>query len=125
MYTAKILLGVLALAALAQAVSLVVVFVQGRSILKGLEETGGRLGEGLKPALDNLTRTTASLAEATAIASAQLRRADDVISGLADKVEEARDLVDEVLVPSAVKGVALAAVVSMARATFARLRGGR
>jgi hypothetical protein len=122
MNTVTLLLAVLAVASLAQAVSLVILFWQGRRVLQGLEETGGRLGEGLLPTVENLTRTTESLADSTAIAAAQLREADRVITALGDKVAEARDVVDEMMVPSAVKAVALAAAVKIVRRGFSALR---
>ena len=122
MNTATLLLAVLAVASVAQAVSLVILFWQGRRIVHGLEETTGRVGEGLLPTVTNLTRTTESLAESTAIASAQLRQADRMITALSDKVMEAREVVDDLMVPSAVKAVALAAAVKIVRRGFRALR---
>ena len=121
MNTATMLLAVLAVASVAQAVSLVILFWQGRRIVLGLEETTGRVGEGLLPTVTNLTRTTESLAESTAIASAQLREVDRVITALSDKVVEAREVVDDLMVPSAVKAVALAAAVKIVRRGFRAL----
>jgi ABC-type transporter Mla subunit MlaD len=125
MSTANLLLAVLAVASLAQAVSLVVLFWQGRRILQGLEETGGRLAHSLAPTVENLTRTTESLAETTAITSAQLRRVDRVVTGLTEKVAKARGMVDELMVPSAVKLVALTAAIGVVRRGIAAVRRGR
>jgi hypothetical protein len=123
--TAAVLLAVLAVASLAQAVSLIILFWQGRRVLQGLGETGGRLGHGLAPTVDNLTRSTASLAEATAITAAQVRRLDRVTGGLAEKVEQARQVVDDLMVPSAVRLVAVVAAVGVVRRGIAALRGRR
>jgi hypothetical protein len=121
--TANVLLGVLAFASVAQAVSLVILFWQGRKVVLGLEETAAQVGKGLMPTITNLTRTTEALAETTAVTSAQLRRLDEVVTGLSRKVEQARDVVDEVMVPSAVKVVALTAAVGIVRRTLRTLRG--
>jgi hypothetical protein len=123
--TASVLLAVLAVASLAQAVSLVVLFWQGRRLVHGLAETGGRLGQSLAPTVENLTRSTASVAEATAITAAQMRRLDGVITGLSEKIEQARQVVDDLMVPSAVRLVALGAAVGVVRRAFSALRGRR
>jgi hypothetical protein len=110
-----VLLGVIAAAALAQALSLVAVALAGRSIARRVGAFERSLERDVQPALREAARLTRGLAEVTEVTAGQAQRLADVLDTVAVSVTRTGAVVTESLLPSAVKAANL---FSVARAAF-------
>lgn len=110
-----VLLGVIAVASLAQAVSLVAVALAGRGIARRVGSFERSLEREIQPALREAARLTGALAEVSEVTAGQARRLADGLDVAARTVARTGALITEALLPSAVKAANL---VSVARAAF-------
>lgn len=110
-----VLVGVIAIASLAQAVSLVMVALAGRRVahrVGGLERT---LERELQPTLQQAARLTRGVAEASEVTAAQARRFAGVLDSAAMNLARTGTVITESLLPAAIKA---ATVVSVSRAAL-------
>jgi len=110
-----VLLGVIAVASLAQALSLVAVALAGRGIARRVASFERSLEREIQPALREAARLTGGLAEVSEVTAGQAQRLADALDTAARSVTRAGALITEALLPSAVKAANL---VSVARAAF-------
>jgi hypothetical protein len=96
-----VLLGVIALASLLQAVSLVVIAREGVRMYRRLDDFAARVGRDLRPALADLERAGENFADVTEIAAAQARRIDGLVAVAVERIERATDVLQDVILPSA------------------------
>jgi hypothetical protein len=96
-----VLLGVIALASLLQAVSLVVIAREGVRMYRRLDDFAERVGRDLRPALADLERAGENFADVTEIAAAQARRVDGLMAVAVKRIERATDVLQDVILPSA------------------------
>jgi len=96
-----VLLGVIALASLLQAVSLVVIAREGVRMYRRLDDFAERVGRDLRPALADLERAGENFADVTEIAAAQARRVDRLVAEAVERIERATDVLQDVILPSA------------------------
>jgi hypothetical protein len=125
---AVVMLGVLALASLAQGVFLVMIAFEGRRIARRVDAFGSRAGGELKPLLGDLTRATENLAAASAVTVAQARRIDTLMADVASGVAGAQATLRDVVLPAAARVVSLTVAVRAVRrglSLYRRVRGRR
>jgi hypothetical protein len=96
-----VLLGVIALASLLQALSLVVIAREGVRMYRRLDDFAERVGRDLRPALADLERAGENFADVTEIAAAQARRVDRLVAVAVERIERATDVLQDVILPSA------------------------
>jgi hypothetical protein len=96
-----VLLGVIALASLLQALSLVVIAREGVRMYRRLDDFAERVGRDLRPALADLERAGENFADVTEIAAAQARRVDGLVAVAVERIERATDVLQDVILPSA------------------------
>jgi hypothetical protein len=126
--TAIVILGVVALASLAQAAFLVMVAIEGRRIAQRVDAFHSRLGGELKPLLGDLTRATENLAAASGVTVGQARRIDSLVGDVAGGVTQAQEAMRDVVLPAAARLVSLTAAVRILRgglSFYGRVRGRR
>jgi hypothetical protein len=126
--TAVVVLGVLALASLAQAVFLVVIAFEGRRVARRVDAFQARLGGEMKPLVSDLTRATENLAAASAVTVGQARRIDTLMVDVASGIAEAQETLRDVVLPAAARVVSITAAVRAVRrglSLYRRARGRR
>jgi hypothetical protein len=117
-----VLLGVIALASLLQAVSLVVIAREGVRMYRRLDDFAERVGRDLRPALADLERAGENFADVTEIAAAQARRVDRLVAVAVERIERATDVLQDVILPSAGRLMAAAAAFRGVRKGLQLLR---
>jgi hypothetical protein len=113
-----VLLGVIAVASLAQAVSLVAVALAGRRVAQRVGRFEETLEREIRPTLHQAARVTRGLAEVSEVTATQARRFASVLDTAAMNVTRTGAILTEALLPSAVKA---ATVVSVSRAALGLL----
>lgn len=124
--TVVVLLGLMALAALTQAVFLVVLAVEGRRLALRVDEFQARIGNELRPILGEMTRATDNLAAASAATLGQARRIDVMMTDVTERLSDTEGLFRNVLLPTATRIMSLTAAVRAVRtglALYRRVRG--
>lgn len=114
-----VLLGVIAVASLAQALSLVAVAVAGRGMARRVGRFEQALEREIQPALREAARLTRGLAEVSDVTAVQAHRLSGALDTAAASVTRTGTVLTEALLPSAAK---VAAVVSVSRAALELLR---
>jgi hypothetical protein len=84
----EVFLGIIALGVLTMATIQVAVIVWAARTAKRVEGAVSRLEQEVRPIVANLQALTAEAARATAVAAAQVDRADEVITGLRERIDE-------------------------------------
>ena len=123
-----VILGVVALASLAQAAFLVMVALEGRRVARRVDAFQSRVGGELKPLLGDLTRATENLAAASGVTVGQARRIDSLVGEVVGGVTQAQEAMRDVVVPAAARIVSLTAAVRVLRgglSFYRRVRGRR
>jgi hypothetical protein len=114
-----VLLGVIAVASLAQAVSLVAVAFAGRRIAHRVGRFEESLQREIQPTLQQAARITRGLSEASEVAAGQARRLAGALDGAALSLARTGTVLSEALLPAAAKA---ATVVSVSRAVLGLLK---
>ena len=110
-----VLLGVIAAASLAQALSLVAVAMAGRGIARRVGRFEQSLQREIQPALREAARLTHGLAEVSEVTAAQADRLSDVLDTAASTIARTGTVLTEALLPSAAR---VAAAVSVSRSAL-------
>jgi hypothetical protein len=110
-----VLLGVIAAASLAQALSLVAVAMAGRGIARRVGRFEQSLEREIQPALREAARLTHGLAEVSEVTAAQAGRLSDVLDTAASTIARTGTVLTEALLPSAAR---VAAAVSVSRSAL-------
>jgi hypothetical protein len=110
-----ILLGVIAAASLAQALSLVAVAMAGRGIARRVGRFEQSLEREIQPALREAARLTHGLAEVSEVTAAQADRLSGVLDTAASTIARTGTVLTEALLPSAAR---VAAAVSVSRSAL-------
>jgi uncharacterized protein YoxC len=114
-------LGVIAVSVLAMAIGQVVAVVVATRAMRQVGERVGALEATLRPIVDNMQRITDDTARATAIAAAQVERAERLLDDVVRRVEETLTaLQDTILRPAQNGWAALQSVRDVMRAFFDR-----
>jgi hypothetical protein len=117
--SAVVFLGVAALGSFIQAVALILLGLELRRSFARVDALGQRVGGELRPALENLTRATAHVAQASEVCVVQARRLDGLLEDVADTVGHTGHLLERVVVPQARRLVTVATAVKTVRKGFA------
>ena len=110
-----VLLGVIAAASLAQALSLVAVAMAGRGITRRVGRFEQSLEREIQPALREAARLTHGLAEVSEVTAAQADRLSGVLDTAASTIARTGTVLTEALLPSAAR---VAAAVSVSRSAL-------
>jgi hypothetical protein len=113
-----VLLGVIAVASLAQAASLVAVALAGRRVAHRVGRFEESLEREIQPTLQQAARIARGLAEVSEVTADQARRFAGVLDTAAMNLTRTGTILTEALLPSAVKA---ATVVSVSRAVLGLL----
>ena len=117
-----VLLGVIAVASLAQALSLVAVALAGQGIARRVGRFERSLEREIQPALREAARLTRGLADVSDVTAAQAHRLSGMVDGAAATIARTGTVLTEALLPSAAR---VAAVVSVARSALELLGAAR
>ena len=120
-----VLLGVIAAASLAQAGSLVAVWLVGRRVARGVGGLERSLERDLQPALREAARLFRDLAEISEMSASQAKRVSDTLDSAAAGVARTGAALSEALLPSAVRAATLVSVTRSAMAILGAVRRGR
>src|SRR5687768_1625124 len=121
-----VLLGLMAVASLAQALFLVVLAVESRRLAHRVDTFQSRIGGELRPILGELTRATENLAAASAATLGQARRVDVMMTDVTTRLSDTEGIFRSVIIPTATRLVSLTAAVRTVRkglALYRRVRG--
>ena len=119
---AVFLLGVVALATTAIAVSQVALAIYFGRLARRVEELALRFEQDLRPLVTNATAVATHAARASALAAAQIERADRLFADLAARVDETAAVIQGVVLAPAREGRALLAGLAAALHAFRELR---
>jgi hypothetical protein len=117
-----VLLGVIAAASLAQAVSLVAVARAGRGIARRVGRFERTLEREIQPALRETGRLTRGLARVSEVTAAQAHRVSGVLDTAAATVTSTGAVLTEALLPSAARVGAMVSIVRSALELVSALR---
>lgn len=124
--TFVVLLGLIALASLAQALFLVVLAVEGRRLAHRVDAFQSRVGGELHPILGEITRASDNLAAASAATLGQARRVDVMMTDVTERLSDTEGIFRNVIVPTALRLVSVTAAVRAVRdglRMYRRIRG--
>jgi hypothetical protein len=121
--TVVVLLGLMALAALTQAVFLIVLAIEGRRLALRVDEFQARIGNELRPILGEMTRATDNLAAASAATLGQAQRIDVMMTDVTERLSDTEGLFRNVLLPTATRLMSVTAAVRAVRTGLALYRG--
>lgn len=119
---AVVLLGVIAVATLTIAVSQIGLMFAFLRVARKVEDLSGRFEQDIRPLVANATTVAGNAARASALAVAQVERADRVFSDLAARVDETAAVIQQVVLTPAREGRALLAGLGAALSAFRELR---
>jgi len=117
-----IFLGVIAVAVAVMAAIQVGAIIYGARLAQRVDRLTSQVEGELKPVLSNLQTVSAEAARASALAAAQVERADRLFADVSRRVEEAVTVVQEAVVTPAREGLA---IVAGLRAAIGSLRESR
>jgi hypothetical protein len=117
----EVFLGIIAVALLVMAVIQVAAIVFAMSAARRIGRVADRLEQDLRPVMSNLQAITAEAARATALATAQMERADRMFTDLSRRAEQMMAAVPSLL-GSAGKGFAVLNGIKAALAALQELR---
>ena len=122
---AEVLLGVIAAATVVMAVVQLWLFVVAGRLSQRIEELSTRIEKDIRPLLASASAVADNAARASALAVAQVERADRLFQDLSKRVDETMAIVQHGLLAPAREGRALLAAVTAAVGTFRELRANR
>ena len=120
--SAVVFLGVAALGSFVQAVALILLGLELRRSLARVDALGQRVGAELQPVLENLTRATAHVAQASEVCVVHARRLDGLLADVSDTVGHTGHLLERVVVPQVRRLITVATAVKTVRKGFALYR---
>ena len=115
-------LGIIAFAVAVMAIIQVAAVVMAARAARRVDHLANRLEQDLGPILTNLQALTAEAARASALAAAQVERADRLFTDIAARVDQVLAAVHETLVEPAREGFAWLSGLKAALAAFRELR---
>lgn len=118
-----IFLGVIAGSVLVMALIQVGLIVYGLRLARQIGDAVGRLEHQAKPVLSNLQAVGADAARTSALAAAQMERADRLFADLTRRIDETAALVQDAVVVPAREGAAMLAGLRAVVAALRDLRG--
>jgi outer membrane murein-binding lipoprotein Lpp len=117
-----VFLAIIALSLLAMAAGQVAVVVMAARAVRRLGDTVDRLEKDVRPIVANVQTMSADAARATSIATAQVERAERLLTDAAQRVEETMSAVQQTILGPARNGMAILHGIRAAFAAFQELR---
>ena len=118
----ELFLGIIAVAVLVMAAIQVAAVVLAARTARRVDRLADRLEQDLRPIVSNLQTVTSEAARASALAVAQLERADRLFTDLGARVEQILVAVQDTLIAPAREGFAWLAGLKAALSAFRELR---
>jgi hypothetical protein len=118
----ELFLGIIAVAVLVMAVIQVAAVVLAARAARRVDRLADRLEQDLRPIVTNLQTMTSEAARASALAVAQLERADRLVTDLGNRAEQILVAVQDTLIAPAREGFAWLTGLKAALAAFRELR---
>ena len=118
----ELFLGIIAVAVLVMAVIQVAAVVLAARTARRVDRLADRLEQDLRPIVTNLQTMTSEAARASALAVAQLERADRLLTDLGHRAEQILVAVQDTLIAPAREGFAWLTGLKAALAAFRELR---
>jgi hypothetical protein len=118
----EIYLGIIAVAVAVMAIIQVGAVVLAARAARRVDQLADRLEQDLRPIVTNLQALTAEAARASALAAAQVERADRLFSEIAARVDHVLEAVQKSLIEPAREGFAWLSGLKAALAAFRELR---
>jgi hypothetical protein len=116
-----VLLGIIAASVLAMAIGQVVAVTMAARTVRRVGESIGRIEDTLRPIVANVQKMSEDAARAAAIATAQVERADQLMTDVTRRVDETLTMVQDTILAPARNGIAvLQGVRAMLSAFFER-----
>jgi uncharacterized protein YoxC len=106
-----VFLGIIAVSVLAMAIGQVAAVIVAARTVRRVGDRLGRLEETIRPIVVNVQRISEDAARATAIATAQVERAEQIMDGVARRVDETMTAVQETILGPARSGWAVVQTV--------------
>ena len=120
-----VFLGVIAVASVANAGSLIAVALVGRRIARGVGGLERSLGRELEPTLREAARVSRDLADISELTLGQARRVSDALDTAAERVGRTGAVLTDAVLPQAVRAATLVSVSRSALALWNAVRRGR
>jgi hypothetical protein len=120
-----VFLGVIAVATLATAIVQIAVLIAAGRLARRVERLADQLERELKPIFEHLNTIGRDASRATALAAAQVDRADRVFADLVDRLDWTLNTLQSVAVRPAREGAALLSAFRAAFAVIRDMRSGR
>jgi hypothetical protein len=121
-----VFLGIIAVSVLAMAIGQVVAVMMAARTVRRVAESVGRLEESVRPIVANVQRMSEDAARAAAIATAQVERAEQMMTDVTRRVDETLTMVQDTILAPARNGMAIfQGVRAMLSAFFDRGRRSR
>ena len=117
----NVFLGIIAVAVLVMAIIQVAAIIFAVSAARRIGEVADRLEQDLRPVMSNVQAITAEAARATALATAQMERADRMFADLSRRAEQVMAAVPSLLGPAG-RGFAFLNGIKAALAAIQELR---
>ena len=102
-----VFLGVIAVSVLAMAIGQVAAVLMAARAVRQVGDTLGRLEETMRPIVDNVQRISDDAARATAIATAQVERAEQLMDDVTRRVDETLNVIQDTILGPARNGWAI------------------
>jgi outer membrane murein-binding lipoprotein Lpp len=115
-------LAIIALSLFVMAAGQVAVFVMAARAVRRLAETVDRLERDVRPIVSNVQTMSADAARATALATAQVERAERLLNDVTRRVEDTMNTVQRTILGPARDGMAIIHGIKAAFAAFRQLR---
>jgi hypothetical protein len=123
--TGVVLLGVIAGATLVMAIIQVGLIVFAGRLARKVDQLSTRLEQDIRPFIANATEVAGNAARATSLAVLQMERADELIAGLSQRVEDTARVIQGTLLAPAREGRALLAAIGATIGALREERQGR
>ena len=119
--TTNVLLGIIAVAVLVMAIIQVAAIVFAMNAARRIGQVADRLEQDLRPVMSNLQTITHEAARASALAAAQMERADRMFGDISRRAEQVMSAIPSLLGPAG-KGFAFLNGIKAALAAIQELR---
>lgn len=123
--SAQVFLGVIALAALVIAIVQVGLILTVGRLAARVDRLATQVQTDIKPMLANVTQVSENAARASALAVAQVERADRLFEDVSRRVDETTRIVQSAIIAPAREGRAVVTAVRTAVSAFRELRAAR
>ncbi len=125
MTATSVFIGIIALATITVAIMQILAIMYVGRLAKRVDQLAGDFEREVKPVLANVTEVSQNMARTSALAAAQVQRADELFADVAKRLDETVALVQSTIITPVREGRAAVVAVRAALAAFRELRAAR